>query len=476
MTDYCRFRAGGGGSLSSSRKRESDTDSSSGRPQERAIQWARDEARELDVYSIEVPWSNYAQSGKTCFEYEASTLDSFIQRYRTMNVHERHYYEIICGVPKRPDASYAGCHLYMDIEYGRTANPFLDGRAMMARILDALFDELEVGYADVDFRRESLLVLLDATTRDKFSQHVLLRVRDGAWAFRDIAAVQSVILRVQRRLLEEDMALDDIDASDTTCVFTSGRDVEQRISAIDHSVYSRHRAFRIVYSSKYGDPERRMMDAPPSLRHDELRRPLSQTLRLLDAGADQSVLSTINQFDEAFVRASLINNVRLDAELVDALPSPEVALVLRKSTGSVDSLPPPPRNDAPLRRSTSVPPRKNTVPALLVRMVESDEVLARSGIESMIYKPMRFSLKVQSQSTYCFTAGRNHRTNRTFFYINLRTGRIAPYCYSGKCQGLKRPKYELGERARALFEEFTRDDHNEGLRAGGDDAADAFHF
>ena len=111
--------------------------------------------------------------------YIVASRDDFWRRYRTLPSDFRHYYELIRhGSP---------CHLYLDVEYCRRANPTADGarmiRTLLAELRAALASLLEIDAAATD---DWLRVVdLDSSTPTKFSRHLILRLHNGMTAFSD---------------------------------------------------------------------------------------------------------------------------------------------------------------------------------------------------------------------------------------------------------------------------------------------------
>jgi len=285
-----------------------------------------------------------------------------------------------------------------------------------------------------------------------------------------------LVKSVQQRLIDEDLVRG-LDLADTTYLYEIGRDDATRISCIDGSLFTKHRGFRVLYSSKYDDPERRLLDAPPTLRHDHLRRRLSPLVQAVDAGAVDDISARL-PVNEAFLRASLVNNVARDAQLVgDSTP---LTAASRRRSAAPTPRPPrasggcsAPRCLAAAGSSASPPPPPSApspdVPAKLRQAIDADPILAESGIESIVYTPMSMEMRIQSRSTYCRRAKRSHGTNRSFFHVYLRTATFRCGCYSSACSALPRPQLTLGDRSRQLLAEFLATDP--AMAVLGDDAA-----
>jgi len=481
-------------------------------PQAYAIQWANTVGRAdnldcgaLEVFSYEIPYSTYITCERTSRIYEATTIDSFVRRYVNARDCDRHVYEIVNATMRRPSDDdqtcfvLGGCHLYVDIEFERLANPLIDGRKVVARVIDALLAQLHALYPDVDFESEADWFVLDSTSARKFSQHIVVRVRDGNWAFRSYLGMIDVMGPVRRQLIDEDIEAG-LTRDDTSFVYEIGRDEEHRVSCIDMSVYSLRRAFRLVYSSKYGDPERRLLDAPPTLKHDHLRTRTSVALRAMRNGATYDA-TTRMPVDETFLRLSMINNVNTNAHLVGPVASNQssTATSLHSSRSRRAETPVAPAvdtistldDDESSSRALSPSPVATVshpvetpnvtvsndsapVPESLRAVLNAEPLFVRAGIDRVVYKPMAMTLHVQCRSTHCERAQRAHKSNRIYYRVYLRSAQIHGYCHSDKCRHLPRVEHEFSPEARALLDTYLHSHDAIGMRRVNTSVADDF--
>ena len=83
---------------------------------------------------------------------------------------KRHHYEIIRdGFP---------CRAYFDLEFAKAANPGADGEALTAHWLQCFSWKVLAVYG-VPLQKEDFIVL-DSSTKDKFSKHVIVRIPASA--------------------------------------------------------------------------------------------------------------------------------------------------------------------------------------------------------------------------------------------------------------------------------------------------------
>ncbi|CAD7705337.1 unnamed protein product [Ostreobium quekettii] len=158
-------------------------------------------------------------------EYENGSGRSFIgatymgmwKRYRGTSMHQRHFYEIVRD--RRP------CHLYFDVDLQKGKMKEEEGDAMVDRLLSYVDAELRDTW-DLHLR-DALVLELDSTTSIKFSRHLIVRLAGAA--FEDNQAAGAFVKRVVNKYRDEDPAL---------------------FAAVDVSVYSRNRQFRMLWSSK----------------------------------------------------------------------------------------------------------------------------------------------------------------------------------------------------------------------------------
>ncbi|KAI6233194.1 Aspartyl aminopeptidase [Aphelenchoides fujianensis] len=188
---------------------QSAFDEQSGRPNSR-------------IFSFEAP-----SFKPGCRRYVAVTVEDFWPFYRKFQ-NARHFYEVI-----KEDER---CRPYFDLEFNRRDNPEVDGvecvraflrmcRRVFASFLDAPADEQR-------------FMILDSTTDEKFSCHVIVHLPGGR-LLPSNALMKSLAEVVAEEWKEE-----------THFPLTNVHG--EAVSMCDLSVYSKNRNFRLVKSSKCG--------------------------------------------------------------------------------------------------------------------------------------------------------------------------------------------------------------------------------
>jgi hypothetical protein len=211
-----------------------------------------------------------------------SDIDSFIDQYFKIQPHQRHVYELI--------PQTFPCRLYYDLEFCRTSNPLVNGEDLVAEWINLVAWKLKEIY-DIELSTEDVVVL-DSTTEQKFSKHVIFVCRstkdstellfhDNAEAGQfsrsilwditmpvekdnkldDFVIQLDGLPRRPRREFSkfwllpkaEDSAVDSFQIGNLSSEFSPIQAVlRKRAFFVDMGVYTRNRAFRLYSSSKYG--------------------------------------------------------------------------------------------------------------------------------------------------------------------------------------------------------------------------------
>lgn len=171
----------------------------------------------------------------------------------------RHWYEII-----REDTP---CHLYFDLEFkcGSGTASAIDSASACRHLL--WWTAVELAHAFDVHIRQTDVVILESSTPTKFSRHIVVRLPDGIM-FRDArhagAFVRKIFGSVQKaRLLSPaidalwvaaplDAPTDIADvaaAADST--LSEGAPIAQKLFFADLGVYTRNRAMRMLFCSKF---------------------------------------------------------------------------------------------------------------------------------------------------------------------------------------------------------------------------------
>ncbi|CAH8564998.1 unnamed protein product [Schistosoma rodhaini] len=132
--------------------------------QEDAINFAKQFGQEMMVFSYES--LSLGNEGQRSFL--ASGIQSFFYTYKQMAPSSRCHYEVI--MVDRP------AKLYLDIEFCKLSNQNKDGEVAVNTFLKALCASIQFFY-DVTIEPSEILIL-DASTSKKFSQHVIINSKN----------------------------------------------------------------------------------------------------------------------------------------------------------------------------------------------------------------------------------------------------------------------------------------------------------
>ena len=148
------------------------------------------------LWSMEPRIFSVERSGGGRRRYLVGHLGRFLDHYwRKADSRRRHYYELIReGTP---------CRLYLDLEYGRGANPDIedgDGDLMVEELIAELREALRSIHG-LAVPREAVADL-DSSTQTKFSRHLVFHLPGGS-LFADAGAVGTFVRGVVARLADD---------------------------------------------------------------------------------------------------------------------------------------------------------------------------------------------------------------------------------------------------------------------------------
>jgi len=163
--------------------------------------------------------------------YLLATYEDFWHIYKKRA--KKHFYEVI-----RENVS---CKLYFDLEYIRTCNTHVQEEELIATISKLVAS----GLKQILKRKESSLLpylkclVLDSSSNEKFSKHLIFP--------KIVFPTNRIAGKFVWKLLQMS------DSCSNLLVLKPAQNEMQTVLAIDLSVYSRNRCFRILGSSKYGE-------------------------------------------------------------------------------------------------------------------------------------------------------------------------------------------------------------------------------
>jgi len=197
------------------------------------------------VFSVELP--SEEKIGPR--SYVVSSIEEFWSYYTQLATGKRHFYEVI--------PSNANCHMYFDLEFDRTVNPFLDGEKLIERWIDFVIFCLNHELGVPSGRNH--VIELDSTTDTKFSQHLIWHIPNTV--FKNNLEVGNFVhsicdsLRSYLNLKNDEMqnhwihSFKHADKLGSLDVNTSSGN---KTLFVDEGVYTKNRNFRLYLSNKKG--------------------------------------------------------------------------------------------------------------------------------------------------------------------------------------------------------------------------------
>eukprot|EP00049_Salpingoeca_infusionum_P016170 m.327396 g.327396 ORF g.327396 m.327396 type:complete len:653 (+) comp16025_c0_seq3:244-2202(+) len=412
--------------------------------------------------------------------------DTFWTRYSLLPPASRHHYELI----RQTDP----CHLYLDLEFNKVANPHRDGPAMCAALINYVCLRVLVEYGKATDAHQA--VILESSTATKFSRHVILHVPcmafdcnrhvgsfvrclvmelelymdkygyDGsqntvpATHLEEFLCSTGVLHRAQAQTSRIQMALvkvaqlpnirvwdkvsrkQDGECDRPVTHVQSDRDGElhspascqaQLTSFVDLGVYSKNRLFRLFLSSKIDKQVHLEVSEDCSFPFQQVSLPPALELFRQDTQCDDHLL-------KVFV-----------ASLVALSFSPDVQLVRHdKSVDEGPTLRPASKSPCPVASkaagaSISVPAQhRGGYAASPFPSIDEFICQLASGFgKAARIRRWRFfeTSKVVtfdiSGSRFCHRVKRHHKSNGIYFIVHLDTAMVAQRCYDPDCRGFQ---------------------------------------
>ncbi|GAQ81589.1 hypothetical protein KFL_000850050 [Klebsormidium nitens] len=319
-----------------------------------------------------------------------TTLDVFWQRYQRMLPGHQHYYEII--------REGCACHLYLDLEYLKGPNPAADAEPLMVALLRLLSTAVQehLGLA----LREDALVELDSSTDEKFSRHLIAPL--PGHGFKSNAHVGAFIKKFCSHL----RAMRDTDPS-CAMLFVwkpgeaTGAAGEWPSSLlIDEAVYSRNRAFRLPFSSKYGKKARLLPTPRFKCKNLAEREVFFSALICPPGGFHGATLLTV--FDEIEVGAR---------------PGPARSTVVKASR---------------VAEASPFP----AVDAFIQDMATGDDTPARLRNWSLFEERGVLVFNIDN-NRYCERIGRQHKSNNVMYVVDFLLAGYYQKCHDPDCRDFR---------------------------------------
>lgn len=340
----------------------------------------------LLVFSYEM-----CSSGKR--SYFVTTPTHFWAQYAAMVPRTRHWYEIIrIGAP---------VHLYFDLEFARQHNPGVDGQQLTDRVID-LVELLLVRRYRMQLERCHILEL-DSSTPAKFSRHLVVKI--PGHAFPDNLYVGGFASEM------EDVVRQDARCNGSFAPLMVTTSESRQTTFFDMSVYSRNRAFRLVFSSKNG----KNVAMVPSDRYF--------------CGPSGCAGSGANR-DETIFFNSLVNCLHPQCKFLSGSVIQHGAC----STGKE-------RRSGPAACTISGVCQRNVsspfpqLDAWLQRLCHDKATDIRGRVRNwVLFVDSGMLLVNMTDWRFCAHVGRHHKSNGIYFLVDLSKHEMQQRCYDPECR------------------------------------------
>lgn len=298
------------------------------------------------------------------------------------------------------------CKLYFDLEYSKANNPNANGKEMVDVLLKASFHafkdmfNITVSVSDV--------LILDATTPTKFSQHLIYLVPDSA--FQNNIHVGNFVKHIV--ILLKEKKIPELTEEQQKSLFVKN-DKGDSTCFCDLAVYNKNRNFRMFLSSKFGK------NVPLVVATNNKHKP-----KLNDEDNEWPGL------EAAFFSASLITYFRPDDPPKRTLTCDTE---LEVSCFSGKSRLCDPSTDPSLNGYTASPYTE------IDRFI-ADLVAPVGRIKQWVYYERTETIVYHIVGTrYCASIGREHKSNNIKYVVNIPNGTYYQSCFDPDCAQSRLP-------------------------------------
>lgn len=396
-------------------------------------------ASRLPCFAKDLPPQGGAECRRGRKEYTRTSYQRFYRRCRAQPPEQRCWYELLLDD--------VWCNLYLDIDLCTKTNPEHDGDALCARLRQHLVTFLGASYPDVVRSRDDVrFIELDSSYEDKFSRHVVVRVRDAC--FVNLKHCGAFMRRFHIYLVEQEGAVErnpffawradrrpdvvpSLDAlGDAMHSIKTRPDI---VSVIDMCVYTTNRVFRCRGSHKYtDDPFHRKL----WLCSERAERQRSGDINDLDI--EQTLDSMIQYFDPEHLPAHALSSLEWDGREPTSTNSPWAHLYrdddvrrLRRLGSTATTSSSSPAGPALAHDDFSALPPAIAVDgeleAKLMEMVRRE--YPGSPVMTPQYSCESGTVTVPLREHMCAIAGREHRSNHIYVVVNLLRGQWRQKCH-----------------------------------------------
>ena len=336
-----------------------------------------------------------------------------------MVTHPSHMWTIHSQTPANDRCTYevipqgCACKLYFDLEYNKAANPSSDGEKMVESLLKASFWALEQLFQV--HAVHSQVLILDASTDVKFSQHLIYQMPPGI-AFKDNIQCGHFVRHLVTQLSK--CSIPCLSEEEQKSLFVKTSADQDSTSFCDLAVYTKNRNFRLFLSSKYGK------NAPLIVAPNNDHHPAT------DGDWPSS--------DSAVFASSLITYFK------PSEPIERFLVTLDQDDNQTSPIP---------SSSSNKPPSMNGSNGGLSPWAEIDlfilSLVSPNGgyIRQWIYYETNETIIYQiGGSRYCSSIGREHKSNAVKYVINLPKATYYQSCFDPECAAKRQPPQAIPER------------------------------
>ncbi|XP_022655672.1 DNA-directed primase/polymerase protein-like isoform X1 [Varroa destructor] len=338
------------------------------------------------VYSFELRWTNPKFSG--CRAFLVAQWKALFKLMMERVPEQRRYYEMV--------REEAACKLYFDLEFNKLLNPDVNGDSLTVKFVDFVCAQI-TSLTGINVAYEDVLILKSDSDR-KYSAHLIVNVDEICFRNNQVCK----------------LFVDFIMASEQSRIFFVNTENEKKIFFCDMSVYSRNRNFRLYKNTKY-----------------------KKNSFLTVAEVDRYVKSHGLTSDEDIFYHSLIC---LDSTEGKRILSDDIILTVKKTlhpkvqSNVFDDL-------AALFGQVAIEPNiterdrrmilRTPTPFCRLDKLMAEKVAPYGGrVQKVVhYRNTNVLLYSFIGYNFCKNRGRNHRSNKVYFHVDLTLPGYAQKCF-----------------------------------------------
>uniref|UniRef100_A0A8R1TRN4 DNA-directed primase/polymerase protein n=1 Tax=Onchocerca volvulus TaxID=6282 RepID=A0A8R1TRN4_ONCVO len=335
-------------------------------------------------------------------QYLVSTVQRFWQWYKKQC--DVSFYELI---PQNRPA-----RLYFDLEFYWKTNPNINEKDLIKDFNDCVI-EVFMEMFGVDLDPEKQMLVLDASTTTKFSEHIIVHLFDNH-LFPSNTSMKFFIQQLKEKMLSSGRCLVwNVDATKLTTLF-------------DTAVYSVNRNFRLYLSSKLGKNNPLVL-AKRCNFYVQKKYPSKQQIFL-----DSLIVPAKYSTSEFFYIPITENREYLNIQ------KPKTLIVPTQVPSSSESL------DYMIGHGATSPFPILEQHVIAINRRWKDNASIRQWRLSMNKFTMsRHIIYYISNCRYCFNIGREHRSNGVYWIVDLDKLHCFQKCFDVDCNGISSNYFPL---------------------------------